>query len=301
MRRLITPCLFVLLVLLPLVAIAADEISVMSFNIRYGTAEDGENSWKRRRILVLDAIRHHGPDLLGTQEALEFQVDFLGSSMSSYEFHGVGRDDGERAGEMCAIYYKKLFERLDGGHFWLSETPEIPGSRSWDSACTRMVSWVKLLDKRGDGRELFFFNTHFDHHSQEARNESAKLLKRKIAEIAGSAPVIVTGDFNAAPNRMGQDILTWELMRSHSFPLLDSFDEYIRAENPQGPEWEAAITYNGFQDPPKGNRIDWILHSSSLRTIEVEISRRKPRGRYPSDHFPVTARLAYESDEEVVR
>jgi endonuclease/exonuclease/phosphatase family metal-dependent hydrolase len=122
-------------------------IRVMSFNIRYGTAADAENHWDKRKEFLLETIQNFDPDLLGTQETLAFQRDYLAEKLAGYGYLGIGRDDGMEQGEMMALYYRKdRFEKLDGGHFWLSETPEKIGSKSWDSSLPRMATWVKLKD-----------------------------------------------------------------------------------------------------------------------------------------------------------
>lgn len=125
----------------------AAEVRVMSYNIRYGTAQDGDNHWDKRKEFLLETIKAFDPDLLGTQETLGFQRDYLAEKLPGYAVLGGGRDDGKEQGEMAALYFKRSrFEKLDGGHFWLSETPDQPGSKSWDSALTRMATWVKLRD-----------------------------------------------------------------------------------------------------------------------------------------------------------
>jgi endonuclease/exonuclease/phosphatase family metal-dependent hydrolase len=178
----------------------AAEIRVMSFNIRYGTADDGDNSWTRRREFLVETIRAFDPDLLGTQETLDFQRDYIAEHLEGYEHFSAGRNDGKEAGEMAAVFFRTArFEKLDGGHFWLSETPEVPGSKSWDSALTRIATWVKLRDKQQPrARPLMYFNTHFDHMGQEARLRSAELLRRRIDDLAPETPVVVTGDFNCS-------------------------------------------------------------------------------------------------------
>src|SRR5205085_9690551 len=111
------------------------ELRVMSYNIRYGTAADGDNHWDKRKEFLVETIKAFGPDLLGTQETLGFQRDYLAEKLSGYDVLGVGRDDGKEKGEMAALYFKRSrFEKLDGGHFWLSETPDQPRSKSWDTA-----------------------------------------------------------------------------------------------------------------------------------------------------------------------
>src|SRR5688572_30355099 len=137
----------------PAAAARADAtLRVMSFNIRYGTAKDGPNHWDLRRDLLVDTIRKFDPDLLGTQETLLEQAEYLAEKFPQYDWLGVGRDDAKRKGESVAIFWRKdRFEKLDAGHFWLSETPEVPGSKSWDTALTRMTTWVKLRDKKAGG------------------------------------------------------------------------------------------------------------------------------------------------------
>src|SRR5688572_15142015 len=184
----------------PAAAARADAtLRVMSFNIRYGTAKDGPDHWARRRELLVDTIRKFDPDLLGTQETLLEQAEFLAEKFPQYAWLGVGRDDGKRKGESVAIYWKKdRFEKQDGGHFWLSETPDVPASKSWDTSLTRMATWVKLRDRKADGRasQLVWVNTHFDHMGKQARLESGKVIRAWLRKNAADLPVVVTGDFN---------------------------------------------------------------------------------------------------------
>ncbi|MEX2358584.1 MAG: endonuclease/exonuclease/phosphatase family protein, partial [Pirellulaceae bacterium] len=174
-------------------------IKVMSFNIRFGSANDGENRWENRKEFVAETIHAYGPDLLGTQETEAGQRDFLVEKLPGYGQLGVGRTDGQLKGEMMALFYKEeRFEKLDGGHFWLSENPDQVGSKSWDSSLPRMVTWVKLRDKKQeDAKPVLFLNTHFDHRGPTARLESARLIRRKAQELGEGCSVIVTGDFNA--------------------------------------------------------------------------------------------------------
>ena len=176
---------------------ADNHLKVMSFNIRYGTARDGDNHWDNRHELVIQTIKHDSPDLLGTQETLKFQADYLRKNLPDYAWFGRGRDASPDKGEQCAVFYRKSrFEKLAEGHFWLSPEPDKPGSRGWDAALPRMVTWVKLRDRQS-GQSLFWFNTHFDHRGANARLESARLLARKVKELAGGEYFVVTGDFNA--------------------------------------------------------------------------------------------------------
>lgn len=284
-------CLIVCgLFLLPGCVSPTPEIRVMSFNIRYGTANDGENRWELRRDLVIDTIREFDPDLLGTQEVLAFQAEFLRDRLPDYKFIGAGRIDGKLEGEMTAIFYRRdRFEQLEAGHFWLSETPEIPGSRSWDSSLPRMVSWVRLRPStvKGDTtqHDLVLFNTHFDHQGETARLESARLLQRTAREIAGDASIIITGDFNA-PARFGEDEPYQALLGVHESMTRDLIDTF-RQSHPESIDGEG--TFGGFRGDTEGPRIDWILVSPHVAVLEAGIDRRQDHDRYPSDHYPVTA------------
>lgn len=259
-------------------------IRVMSFNIRYGTAKDGENHWEHRSEFVIETIRMSNPDLLGTQETLDFQRDEIAAGLSEYATFGVGRDDGKEQGEMMSIFYKKnRFEQLDGGHFWYSETPETPGTKAWDSSLPRMASWLKLKDKQTD-QVLFFFNTHFDHRGAEARRQSALLLRKKAQSIAGDVPVVIIGDFNAT---IDSDVYQ-NLFRTGKgkLSLIDTFGH-------KHPKQRTGIgTAGGFTLMARGNRrIDWIACTPHFKVLSAKINKANQNGRTPSDHDPVEAEL----------
>lgn len=263
-------------------------VRVMSFNIRYGTAQDGPNHWQKRREFLTDTVRAFNPDLLGTQETLAFQRDFLAQQLPGFAAWGAGRDDGADQGEMSALFYRtERFERTGGGHFWLSETPEKPGSKSWDGSLPRMVSWVKLRDRRApEGPSLLFLNTHFDHKGAEARLQAARLLRGRIGELGQGCRVILTGDFNASDDSPPYAALFGRAGDADS-PVLDAF----RLAHPQRGSDEG--TFNGFQPgATSGARIDWIGVSRDWRVTEVRIDRTMRDGRTPSDHFPVCAILS---------
>jgi endonuclease/exonuclease/phosphatase family metal-dependent hydrolase len=173
---------------------------VMTYNIRMDTTSDGVNRWDLRKDRVSHLIQYYNPDLIGVQEALSHQVADLHAALPSFGWYGVGRDDGKDQGEFSAIFYRlNLFELRNKGTFWLSETPDMPGSKGWDAALPRICSWVKLKDRRTNKR-VCCFNTHLDHVGRVARKESARLILALIHEIAGSmTPTILTGDFNVGP------------------------------------------------------------------------------------------------------
>jgi endonuclease/exonuclease/phosphatase family metal-dependent hydrolase len=264
-------------------------LRVMSFNIRYGTAKDGPDHWDRRRELLVDTVRKFDPDLLGTQETLLDQAEYLAEKLPQHAWLGVGRDDGKRKGESVAIYWKKdRFEKQGGGHFWLSENPDIPGSKSWDTSLTRMATWVKLRDKKADGpaSQFVWVNTHFDHMGKQARLESAKVIRGWLRKNAADLPVIVTGDFNTDAGSAPYQVL---VPGEGDGPQLT--DTY-RKLHPQPGEEEA--TFHAFKGDRKGTRIDWILYSKPFDVVEAAIDHANDNGRYPSDHFPVEAVLRVE-------
>lgn len=261
-------------------------LKVMSFNVRYGTASDGENHWEKRKQFLAETVRAFGPDLLGTQETLGFQKDFLVEQLAGYRAVGVGRDDGGPKGEMTAVLYREeRFELLDHGHFWLSETPAVPGSKSWDTSLTRMATWLKLRDRQGPAdRVVWFFNTHYDHRGAQARTESSRLLRRKITELAGQSPAIVTGDFNTDEGSEPYAVLFGAA--SGQVTLQDT----LRVQKPKQEPNEG--TFSGFRaDQQSGARIDWIGCTSQWEVLEAGIDRTAREGRTPSDHFPVEAVL----------
>jgi endonuclease/exonuclease/phosphatase family metal-dependent hydrolase len=266
---------------------AANNVRVMSFNVRYGTAKDGENHWDRRKEFLVETIIAYQPDLLGTQETLGFQRDFLAEKLPGYEVLGVGRNDGREDGEMMALYYKKdRFEKLDGGHFWLSETPDVVGSKSWDSSLPRMVTWVKLRDRRQpNAAPILFLNTHFDHLGKMARLKSAELLRQKIATLGEGCSIIVTGDFNA-----GEGSEPYQALFGKSEDKESSVVDTYRVVHPKREPTEG--TFSGFKsDATDGARIDWIGVSRDWKIVEAAINRTSRDGRTPSDHFPITAVL----------
>jgi endonuclease/exonuclease/phosphatase family metal-dependent hydrolase len=286
-------CLLALLLTLPAVGGESEEAStavrIMSFNVRYGTARDGENHWEKRKDLLIGTIQAFAPDLLGTQEALAFQRDSLAAALPDHAVLGVGREDGRDQGEMTAVYYRRgRFDLLASGHFWLSETPDQPGSKSWDSSLPRMATWVRLRDRRAPAAlPVLFINTHFDHQGAQARLESARLLRTRLETAASSNRVVVTGDFNAGEGSPPYLALFGAGPGADAGAVLrDSW----RLAHPQPVAAEG--TFNGFQvTAASGARIDWIGVSRGWRVDSAAIDHTARDGRTPSDHFPITAIL----------
>ncbi len=264
-----------------------EALHIMSFNIRLATTDDGYNYWKNRTELVRSMIQYHEAEIVGLQEAMKVQLDDLSKMLPDYEWFGLCRTDGTTNpnpdNEFSAILYKKdRFERLDGTTFWLSETPEKPGSKSWDAAITRIVTWAKFRDKQS-GKEFFHFNTHFDHVGTKAREESAKIILEKIATIAGDAPIVLTGDFNCNETETPYRLITDKNDKRH---LQDAM--FISKLPHHGP----LSTWSGFSFPGvPGRRIDFIFVKNKVEVLKHAILSDSWSGRFPSDHLPVVAKL----------
>ncbi len=259
------------------------QYTVMSFNIRYDNPNDGENWWKYRKDKVAQLIQFYDTDILGLQEVLKGQLDDLEERLPSYEYFGVGRDDGKTKGEYSPVLYNtEKFELLENGTFWLSKTPDVPGSKDWDAAITRICTWAKFRDKQTE-QEFYFFNTHFDHRGVEAREQSAALIAQKISEIAGNTPGILTGDFNAAPTTVAyQNLVAGENA------LTDAIDISQR------PHYGPLGTFNGFRQPEEddGRRIDYVFVKNGVKVHKHGILTDSWGGKLPSDHFPVLAEVS---------
>jgi endonuclease/exonuclease/phosphatase family metal-dependent hydrolase len=270
------------------------EVRVMSFNIRYGTANDGENHWKNRYEIVFDVLRNHRPDVVGLQEALGFQIEQIRKAVGGYGRIGVAREDGKNDGEYSAILYRlDLFDVDESGTFWFSDTPEVPGSSHWGNACVRICSWARFVEKKS-GRAFYFFNLHLDHVSQPSREKSAVLLTRRILARKHQEPFIVTGDFNTGENNpvilylKGKAALTGPNGDEYKNPvtMVDTF----RVLHPDADD---VGTFNGFKGNRKGDKIDYIFTLPGVKVPEAAILYDNADGKYPSDHFPVRATLRF--------
>lgn len=266
-----------------------DQLRVMTFNIRFNNPTDGFNAWPHRRELAASMIRYHDADVVGLQEALYGQLEDLTDMLPGYEWYGVSRDDGSSepnsSGEFAAILYRvDRLERLGGGNFWLSPTPQEVGSVGWDAALTRIATWCRFRDKRS-GREFYHFNTHFDHVGQQAREESARLILRQMAAIVEELlPVVLTGDFNCVPTDAPYRVLTGEKA------LLDAL--LISAQPHHGPR----STWSGFSFPGQpGRRIDYIFVNDQVEVIRHGTLSESWSGRFPSDHLPVLAEIQFQN------
>ena len=254
--------------------ISAQNIRIITYNIRYNNPGDGINAWPNRSQQVAALLEFHQADIFGLQEALIGQIQDIQKQLPHMKWVGVGRDDGKEAGEFSPLFYNsKKFKALKSGWFWLSQTPEKPGL-GWDAACNRICTWL-LLEADKKDQQFMVFNTHFDHQGTKARTESAKLILQKIKELnRDNLPVILTGDFNLTPEQEPISVITKELKDSRS----------ISKDAPYGP----AGTFNGFKfDSPLKDRIDYVFVNNLVEVKQYGVLSDSKDQRYPSDHLPV--------------
>lgn len=258
-------------------------INVMSFNIRLDVTSDSLNSWPYRKDMAASQILFHEADFVGLQEALHHQLNDLKERLPGYASIGGGRNDGKESGEYCAILYNaNRFEVQVSETFWLSETPALPGSKSWDAAITRIVTWGKFRD-RLTGKEFFVFNTHFDHIGKEARKQSAGMILQKIHELAEDYPVILTGDFNSNEDDEPIKILTDTSNPRH---VTDS------KSVSQTPHYGPSGTFNAFRNAEVDDHaIDFIFIKNGVEVLKHATLSQTWRGRFSSDHFPVYVKV----------
>jgi endonuclease/exonuclease/phosphatase family metal-dependent hydrolase len=268
-----------------IVSIQAQSLNIMTFNIRLNVASDSLNAWPYRKDKVASQILFHEANIVGVQEALYDQMMDLQTRLTGYKYVGGGRDDGKQKGEFSAIFYDTTrLQLLQSQTFWLSEQPTVPGSKGWDAAITRIVTWAKFKDRKTK-KQFYAFNTHFDHMGKVARRESARLLLKKVKEIAGYYPVVVTGDFNSKPSDEPIQVITDTNNTDH---LIDS--KSISATAHYGPTG----TFNGFQSKEvDGDPIDYIFLKNGGRVVKHATFSQSWNGHFSSDHFPVFARISF--------
>jgi endonuclease/exonuclease/phosphatase family metal-dependent hydrolase len=273
---------FIVSLLLALSATAFSQnrppINAMSFNIRYDNPEDGDQNWHKRKENVIRMLNFYDLDIIGMQEVLVSQLNYLKENMSGYGVVGVGRNDGIDQGEFTPVFYRKdRFKQVDGKTFWLSETPDKV-SKGWDANLERIATWVVLREKNTN-KEIFVINTHFDHRGKQARIESARLLKSKIAALAQGRPVILAGDFNSVPDSEAIQLLT-DINDDNS--LKDSKQSAIIK---YGPDW----TSGGFDTLPFDQRrvIDYVFLQGISKVNRYAVITEKLNEICLSDHCPV--------------
>lgn len=267
---------------------AEDALVAVTANLRTSSAPDGDNAWPLRKAGALALLRGLSADVLGVQEALADQHDAVAAALPGYVAVGGGRDDGKRKGEFSSLFLRKArFELLASGQFWLSPTPGVPGSMGWDAAYPRICTWARVRDRR-NGRELLVANTHFDHLGVLAREQSAKLIVARLRAGVGARtpaaappPILLLGDFNSDEDSSAYRALL-------DADLIDAY----RSVHPQAGADE--LTFHDFKGLTLGRRIDFIFNSTDLHAVDAAIDRSPiAPGRFPSDHYFVTARLEW--------
>lgn len=262
------------------------KLNVMSFNVRYDNPEDSLNNWQYRKDIAAQIIKEQKIDIVGTQEVLSNQMKDLSERLPDYNALGVGRKDGVNKGEYSAIFYNKnRFEEVKSGYFWLSETPEVAGSKGWDGACERIATWAVLKDK-ASGKEIFAMNTHLDHVGIQARQEGVTLLINRANELSKGLPIVITGDFNAEPN---SDVINHVVAENNPIRMFDSRLVALA----QGDNKEGEYTFHGFGKVPTDRReyIDYIFVSENIVVDEYTVLPEKLNETYLSDHRPIVAKI----------
>ena len=269
------------------VPVAADgrlELKLMSFNIRYENPGDpGSRAWRQRVAGAVRMIREENPDVFGVQEALHGQAADLWASLPDFEFFGAGRDDGRRSGEYSGIFYQRVrfeVDSTDAGTFWLSDTPEKPGSMTWGNGIPRVATWLRLTD-RATQRSFYVFNTHWDHRHQGSREKAGALLAERIRHRRHPGdPVVLLGDFNAVETNPGLRFLT--------APPLEMIDTFQTLH----PQESARTSLHFWRGTREGRlKVDHILASKGAEVLSASI--RDHDEPMVSDHFPVTARVVF--------
>lgn len=255
---------------------APQELKVMSFNVRLYPADDGENSWQMRCNAIPTMLREAAPDVFGVQEAYREQLDFITENCPSYREFGVGRDDGSDSGEHMSVFYDvNKLDLLDGGTWWLSETPDIP-SRGWDAKYPRTATWALLKQKDSD-RKFWFVNTHLDHRGVQARINGLAMLMDKTAELEADIPLIIVGDFNVEPGDS----------------CLADIDVRMQSARVVAPKTTDTPSFNGFGQM-SGKIIDYIYFSGFFGADSFDVLSEPYEGiPYISDHYPIVATLKF--------
>ena len=258
------------------------ELKVMTFNLRYASKEM-PHAWSVRRPVTKACLERTAPDLIGTQEGLAAQLADMRADLPAYAMFGQGREGGTKGEYMAVFYLRERFEVLETHDYWLSETPEVVGSKSWDTSLPRMVTWARFRDKP-TGRTFVFANTHFDHMSEEARARSAKLVRARLGQLPPTEPVLLVGDFNAAAKASA----AYSTLTAGGFLT----DLYRAAPQRSG---EDLNSFHGYRAPRHdGIHIDWLLGRGGWQARSGEVVTFAVDGQHPSDHFPVMVRTGLE-------
>ena len=255
-------------------------LGLMTFNIRTASIDDGGNSWPNRKALVAEVIERSAPDVVGLQEVVREQIEYLAATLKEYRWLGVDRgvNGGQGLSEYTPIFYRFAeLNPIESGNFWLSSTPDAPSTT--EPRRDRIVTWARF-HHRTTGRQFYAFNTHFSPRAGPAHLDAARIIKERIQKLPAGSAVVLLGDFNSP----AEESPVWNDLTGH---LLG--DAWTRAETRRGPP----ATMGGFGPPRDGDtaRIDWILVGGPIEVLSAETVLFNEAGRYPSDHFPVAARV----------
>ncbi|MEV6305475.1 endonuclease/exonuclease/phosphatase family protein [Actinoplanes sp. NPDC051861] len=260
-------------------AAVAGDLDVMTFNLRYAGSSP-PNSWVQRRPVLRELLAAERPDLIGTQEGLAPQLDDIENDLGSdYDRIGLGREGADHGEHMAVFFDRTRLRPEKSGNFWLSETPEVPGSISWGSFRVRMVTWV-LFSDLATGRRFYAVNTHLDNESEYARRQAARLITARLARFE-TLPIVLTGDFNS-PAGSGSQVYRFLLDNAR---LTDTWTSAPR----RGPDYATIHNYRPLV--PGGKRVDWILTSPGVTTSGALMNIYRHGGQWPSDHLPIQARI----------
>jgi endonuclease/exonuclease/phosphatase family metal-dependent hydrolase len=256
--------------LLLTLTLAAQDLRVLTYNVRYPAKGDGPDLWNLRKDILIRSIAEAKPDLMGTQELFELQGNYIVAKLPEFAWFGLSRRGNHEDEHMGVFYRKDKLKLIDSGNFWLSPTPDVVMSSAWGMSLPRMATWG-LFEITSSRKRLYFVNTHFPHRREDdaARLECAKVLEAFLAKLPKGIPIVLTGDFNTDASGTAYDLLTKDLKDA-------------KPANAGG-------TFHGFKGTPGTARIDWILYRGKLDLKGAEILKTNEQGRYPSDHFPVAA------------
>lgn len=253
------------------------ELKLTSFNIRFANPADGKHDWPHRRDLLSEIIKEFNCDILGTQEGREPQLRNLADLINEYQLIDEHRDWIEERMYPCIFIKPDIIDVKESGDFWLSETPDVAGSKSFESAFPRLCTWMKAQHKN-TGSDFLFVNTHLDHVKQSTRVEQARVLSEEIQKInKEQLPMILMGDFNDCPTS----------------PVREVFNQHLNLNDPwlekNIPEESTHHSFNG--EVGEGVRIDWTLLSDQFDCEDIFLDKREREGVYPSDHFPLLSKI----------
>lgn len=259
---------------------AQQSTTIMTWNIRLDVASDGPNAWSNRSQQFTEVLLNERPEILGMQEVLHNQLQDIAACLSGYVHIGVGRIDGKTKGEYGPIFYDTTrFKLIDAGYYWLSQTPEVAGSKGWDAACERIMSWAKL-ESRQTGKFLWVLNTHLDHMGTEARRNSLLLIKARTTKMIGDEPFVLMGDFNFEPTDANYTIVSNWLTDTRTAAATDELKQHI--------------TFTGFDEQEENNSlIDFIFVNQKIIITDYQITEANINGRFSSDHLPVKVQIMW--------